>query len=74
MYIKNHKLDDSLEARKLTIAAENSATGVTFDQNVNITGNLVVMGRIVTSTGLFGATENDVIEPADNMIVNGGSF
>jgi hypothetical protein len=32
------------------------------------------MGRIVTSTGLFGATENDVIEPADNMIMDGGSF
>ena len=74
MYIKNHKLDDSLEARKLTIAAEKSAIGVTFDENVNITGNLVVMGRIVTSTGLFGATANDVIEPTDNMIMDGGSF
>lgn len=74
MYIKNQKLEDSLAARKLIIATENSTIGVTFDQNVNITGNLVVMGRIVTSTGLFGATANDVIEPTDNMIMDGGSF
>ena len=74
MYIKNQKLEDSLAARKLIIATENSTIGVTFDQNVNITGNLVVMGRIVTSTGLFCSTANDVIEPTDNMIMDGGSF
>lgn len=74
MYIKNQKLEDSLAARKLIIATENSVIGVTFDQNVNITGNLVVMGRIITSTGVFGATANDVIESIDDMIMDGGEF
>jgi len=28
----------------------------------------------VTSTGVFGATANAIIEPVDNMIMDGGEF
>ena len=51
-----------------------SASGATFGANVYMAGDLVVTGRIVTSTGLFGATANALTEPVDNMIMDGGEF
>jgi hypothetical protein len=51
-----------------------SSNGATFGSTVYMTGDLVVTGRIVTSTGVFGATANNIIEPVDNMIMDGGEF
>jgi hypothetical protein len=50
------------------------SNGATFNSNVYMTGDLIVTGRIVTSTGVFGATANALIEPIDNMIMDGGEF
>ena len=44
------------------------------EDDVVISGDLIVSGRIVTSTGVFGATGNAVIEPVSDMIMDGGSF
>ena len=60
----------------LTIDA---SSGVTFTgpirgSTIYLTGDLVVTGRIVTSTGVFGATANAIIEPVNDMIMDGGSF
>jgi len=51
-----------------------SSNGATFGSTVYMEGDLVVTGRIVTSTGIFGATANALTEPVDNMIMDGGSF
>jgi hypothetical protein len=51
-----------------------SSNGATFGSTVYMTGDLVVTGRIVTSTGVFGATANSLIEPVDNMNMDGGEF
>ena len=57
-----------------TFNAGISASGATFDGNIYVTGNLIVTGRIETSTGIFGATANAIIEPVDNMNLDGGEF
>ena len=57
-----------------TFNAGISASGSTFDGNIYVTGNLIVTGRIETSTGIFGATANAIIEPVDNMNLDGGEF
>ena len=54
-------------------------SGVTFTGPITgstlyLTGDLIVTGRIVTSTGVFGATGNATIEPVDDMIIDGGEF
>ena len=41
---------------------------------ITLNGDLYVTGRIVTSTGVFGATDNNIIEPVDNMNMDGGEF
>jgi hypothetical protein len=41
---------------------------------ITLNGDLYVTGRIVTSTGVFGATENNITEPVDNMNMDGGEF
>ena len=41
---------------------------------ITLNGDLYVTGRIVTSTGVFGATANAIIEPVDNMNMDGGEF
>ena len=56
-----------------------TVAGVTFTgpirgSDIYLTGDLIVTGRIVTSTGVFGATANDIIEPVDNMNMDGGEF
>ena len=63
-------------AGSITIDA---STGVTFTGPIRgsaiyLTGDLVVTGRIVTSTGVFGATANNIIEPVSDMIMDGGEF
>ena len=45
-----------------------------FSNNVYVVGDLIVTGRIVTSTGVFGATANNIIEPVSDMIMDGGEF
>ena len=57
-----------------TFSAGISASGATFSSNVYMAGDLVVTGRIVTSTGVFGATDNNITEPVDNMNMDGGEF
>ena len=57
-----------------TFNAGISSNGATFGSNVYMAGDLVVTGRIVTSTGVFGATANNIIEPVDNMNMDGGEF
>jgi hypothetical protein len=57
-----------------TFNAGISSNGATFGSNVYMTGDLVVTGRIVTSTGVFGATANNITEPVDNMNMDGGEF
>ena len=56
-----------------------ASSGVTFTGPIRgsaiyLTGDLIVTGRIVTSTGVFGATANNIIEPVDNMNMDGGEF
>ena len=56
-----------------------TVAGVTFTgpirgSTIYLTGDLIVTGQIVTSTGLFGATANNIIEPVDNMNMDGGEF
>jgi hypothetical protein len=79
-------VDDA--AGNITVSAPNgtvsiigglSAAGATFNgpirgSTIYLTGDLIVTGRIVTSTGVFGATANALIEPIDNMILDGGEF
>ena len=43
-------------------------------EGITLNGDLYVTGRIVTSTGVFGATDNNIIEPVDNMNMDGGEF
>jgi len=35
---------------------------------------LIVTGRIITETGMFGATYNAAIEVVDNLSMDGGEF
>jgi hypothetical protein len=63
-------------AGNITIDA---SSGVTFTgpirgSTIYLTGDLIVTGRIVTSTGIFGATANALTEPVSDMIMDGGSF
>jgi hypothetical protein len=51
-----------------------SVSGATFSSNVQIIGDLVVTGRIITETGMFGATYNAAIEVVDNLNMDGGEF
>jgi hypothetical protein len=51
-----------------------SVSGATFSTNVQIIGDLVVTGRIITETGMFGATYNAEIEVVDNLSMDGGEF
>ena len=43
-------------------------------EGITLNGDLYITGRIVTSTGVFGATDNNTIESVDNMIMDGGEF
>jgi hypothetical protein len=54
-------------------------SGVTFTGPITgsalyLTGDLIVTGRIITSTGIFGATTNNIIESVEDMIMDGGEF
>ena len=51
-----------------------SVSGATFSSNVQIIGDLIVTGRIVTETGMFGVTYNNTIEIIDDMSMDGGEF
>ena len=51
-----------------------SVLGATFSNNVQIIGDLIVTGRIITETGMFGATYNAAIEVVDNLSMDGGEF
>ena len=51
-----------------------SVSGATFSSNVQIIGDLIVTGRIVTETGIFGVTYNAAIEVLDNLSMDGGEF
>jgi hypothetical protein len=51
-----------------------SVSGATFSSNVQIIGDLIVTGRIITETGMFGATYNAAIEVVDNLSMDGGEF
>ena len=51
-----------------------SAFGGTFSNNLQIVGNLLVTGKIVTETGIFGVTYNNTIESIDDMSMDGGEF
>ncbi len=51
-----------------------SASGASFSNNVQIIGNLIVTGKIVTETGVFGVTYNAEIEVLDNLSMDGGEF
>ena len=56
-----------------------ASSGVTFTgpirgSTIYLTGDLIVTGRIVTSTGVFGATGNAATEPVSDMLMDGGSF
>ena len=49
-------------------------TGPIRGSSLYLTDDLIVTGRIVTSTGVFGATANALIEPVYDMIMDGGEF
>ena len=49
-------------------------TGPIQGSTLYLTGDLIVTGQIVTSTGIFGSTSNALIESVDNMIMDGGEF
>ena len=51
-----------------------SVSGATFSSNVQIIGNLIVTGKIITETGVFGVTYNSEIEVLDNLSMDGGEF
>ena len=51
-----------------------SVSGATFSNNVQIIGNLIVTGKIITETGVFGVTYNSEIEVLDNLSMDGGEF
>ena len=51
-----------------------SVSGATFSSNVQIIGNLLVSGKVVTETGIFGVTYNNTIESIDDMSMDGGEF
>ena len=51
-----------------------NVSGATFSSNVQIIGDLIVTGRIITETGMFGATYNAAIEVVDNLSMDGGEF
>ena len=51
-----------------------SVSGATFSSNVQIIGDLIVTGRIITETGVFGVTYNSEIEVLDNLSMDGGEF
>lgn len=51
-----------------------SVSGATFSNNVKIIGDLNVTGKIITETGVFGATYNAAIEVVDNLNMDGGEF
>jgi hypothetical protein len=51
-----------------------SVSGATFSSNVQIIGDLIVTGRIITETGIFGVTYNAAIEVLDNLSMDGGEF
>ena len=51
-----------------------NVSGATFSSNVQIIGDLIVTGRIITETGMFGATYNAAIEVMDNLSMDGGEF
>jgi hypothetical protein len=51
-----------------------NVSGATFSNNVQIIGDLIVTGRIITETGMFGATYNAAIEVVDNLNMDGGEF
>jgi len=57
-----------------TNAGQTFSGNQTFNDTVYITGNLIVLGKIETATGIFGATANAIIEPVDNMNLDGGEF
>ncbi len=62
-----------------SVISIDTVSGVTFTGPIAgsalyLTGDLIVTGRIITSTGVFGATANNIIEPVDNMIMDGGEF
>ena len=57
-----------------TFNAGISSNGATFGSTVYMAGDLVVTGRIVTSTGVFGATANNIIESVEDMNMDGGEF
>ncbi len=50
-------------------------TGLTFGltADMKIVGNLIVTGRIITSTGIQGDPDADV-ETIENMLMDGGEF
>ena len=45
-----------------------------FNNDIHIVGNLIVTGQIFTYTGIIGAPTNNIVEPVDNMIMDGGEF
>ena len=51
-----------------------SVSGATFSSNVQIIGDLIVTGRIITETGVFGVTYNAAVEVLDNLSMDGGEF
>ena len=51
-----------------------SVSGATFSNNVQIIGDLLVTGKVVTETGVFGVTYNSEIEVLDNLSMDGGEF
>ena len=53
---------------------KNTVSGASFSSNVQISGDLLVTGRIVTETGIFGVTYNNTIESIDDMSMDGGEF
>ena len=62
------EIDSDTFLRVNTIKSHDGFAGITLN------GDLYVTGRIVTSTGVFGATDNNIIEPVDNMNMDGGEF
>lgn len=68
--------DGTTQGTASTLNLLNGATftGPISGSSLYLTDDLIVTGRIVTSTGIFGATANALIEPVDDMIMDGGEF
>ncbi len=68
------KLNIVVPVPVVSVKGETTFKGPITGSSLYLSNDLIVEGRIVTFEGVFGATANALIEPVDDMIVDGGEF